>query len=71
ATFVHDWLSFLIVVVLVLHLRFALKDQDAFRGMRQGWVTLGWARRHHPRWAAAEEEKILAPSREGAGSSQP
>lgn len=54
ATFVHDWLAITVAVVILGHLRMALKDGEARRGIRQGWVTRGWARRHHPRWYEQE-----------------
>jgi len=50
ATFVHDWLAITFGVVVLGHLRMALKDPEARRGMRLGWVTRGWARRRHPKW---------------------
>jgi formate dehydrogenase subunit gamma len=51
ATFVHDWLAFAVVVVVAGHVYMAAKDPEARRGMRTGWVSLGWARREHRRWA--------------------
>jgi len=50
ATFVHDWLAIVLAVVIVGHLRMALADQDAMRGMTEGWVPTIWARRHRPKW---------------------
>jgi formate dehydrogenase subunit gamma len=50
ATFVHDWLAITLAVVIAGHLRMALKDPDARRGMTQGWVPTIWARRHRPKW---------------------
>lgn len=55
ATFVHDWLALAFVVVVLGHLRFAFRDPEARRGMRSGWVRRGWARLHHPGWAADQE----------------
>ncbi len=74
ATFVHDWLAITFAVVLLGHLRMAMKDGEARRGMREGWVTRAWARRHHPRWY--EEETGVAsvaagPAGAGAGSGVP
>ena len=54
ATFVHDWLAITFAVVLLGHLRMAVKDAEARRGMREGWVTRAWARRHHPKWYEEE-----------------
>ena len=50
ATFVHDWLALALAVVIIGHLRMALADADARRGMTQGWVPTIWARRHRPKW---------------------
>jgi formate dehydrogenase subunit gamma len=50
ATFVHDWLAIALAVVIAGHVRMALKDPDARRGMTQGWVPTAWARRHRPKW---------------------
>jgi formate dehydrogenase subunit gamma len=51
ATFVHDWLTLLIVVVLAGHIWMAMGDREARRGMRSGKVTTAWAQRMHPDWA--------------------
>jgi formate dehydrogenase subunit gamma len=50
ATFVHDWLAITLAVVIAGHLKMALSDSDALRGMTQGWVPAAWARRHRPKW---------------------
>ncbi|MFI9244474.1 cytochrome b/b6 domain-containing protein [Streptomyces sp. NPDC053086] len=50
ATFVHDWLSLTIGVVLAGHIGMALGDPEARRGLRTGTVTEDWARREHPLW---------------------
>lgn len=53
ATFVHDWLAITLGVVVVGHLKMALSDDDALRGMTEGWVPAAWARRHRPKWYEA------------------
>ncbi|WP_431949123.1 cytochrome b/b6 domain-containing protein [Actinacidiphila sp. bgisy167] len=50
ATFVHDWLALAVAAVVAGHLWMAAKDPEARLGMRTGFVTPQWARRHHPRW---------------------
>ncbi|MCX4510047.1 cytochrome b/b6 domain-containing protein [Streptomyces sp. NBC_01619] len=50
ATFVHDWLALTIGIVLIGHIRMALADPEARRGMRTGSVERPWARREHPLW---------------------
>jgi formate dehydrogenase subunit gamma len=62
ATFVHDWLAISIAVVIAGHIRMALKDGDARRGMNKGWVPAAWARRHRPKWY---EEMTGRPARPG------
>ncbi len=53
ATFVHDWLTLAIVVVLAGHIYMAMKDAEARVGMRTGAVSGDWARREHEMWARA------------------
>lgn len=68
ATFVHEVLAFLIVAVVVGHILMALTHPGALRSMIRGWVTVTWARRHAPRWAAEEltaggaDERLPAPT---------
>jgi formate dehydrogenase subunit gamma len=52
ATFVHDstWLA--LIIVIVGHIGFALRDSDSLRSMIKGWVPESWARRERPRWWA-------------------
>ncbi|MFE3326451.1 cytochrome b/b6 domain-containing protein [Streptomyces sp. NPDC059176] len=55
ATFVHDWLALTIGIVIFGHIRMALADPEARRGMRTGSVERPWARRQHPLWDPDEE----------------
>lgn len=50
ATFVHDWLTLVVVVVVVGHIYMALNDAQARAGMRTGEVSTEWAQREHSRW---------------------
>ena len=68
ATFVHDWLAIALAIVIVGHLKMALSDPDARRGMSQGWVPTIWARRHRPKWY---EEMTGHSSQPGRGSEPP
>jgi formate dehydrogenase subunit gamma len=56
ATFVHDWLALAIGIVLAGHLRMALADPEARRGMRTGSVERAWAERHHPLWEGQNDQ---------------
>ncbi|MCX5396829.1 cytochrome b/b6 domain-containing protein [Streptomyces sp. NBC_00102] len=58
ATFVHDWLALLVAVLVLGHIRMAVRDAQARRGLRTGKVTRAWARHHHPLW----EEENPAPA---------
>jgi len=50
ATFVHDWLTLLVVVVVGGHVYMAMGDAEARAGMRTGEVSAKWARREHSQW---------------------
>ncbi|MER6613154.1 cytochrome b/b6 domain-containing protein [Streptomyces xantholiticus] len=54
ATFVHDWLSLAVGIVVAGHIAMALADPEARRGMRTGSVARQWSRDHHPRWPMDE-----------------
>ena len=69
ATFVHDWFSLALGLLVVGHVIFALKDPEARRGMRTGSVSRAWARIEHAGWlhdlesAAATESAAKAPEK--------
>lgn len=52
STFVHDWTAAALFLLVLGHVWYASRDEDARRGMRVGTVPVGWARREHPGWAA-------------------
>jgi formate dehydrogenase subunit gamma len=54
AIFVHDILAWAITFVLIGHMRRAFEDPEARLGMRTGYVSRSWARRHHARWLGEE-----------------
>ncbi len=54
ATFVHDWLSLALIVVVVGHIYMAFNDATARLGMRTGSVPVSWAEREHGAWAAEQ-----------------
>ncbi|MFD3487134.1 cytochrome b/b6 domain-containing protein [Streptomyces sp. NPDC058665] len=54
ATFVHDWLSLAVGLVLVGHIGMAFADPEARRGMRTGSVERPWAEREHALWKEEE-----------------
>ena len=66
ATFVHDWFSLGLGLLVLGHVTFALKDPEARRGMRHGIVTRSWARTEHSAWLDDLDE---APPPESSGRS--
>jgi formate dehydrogenase subunit gamma len=62
ATFVHEVLAFMFVAVVIGHVIMALTHRDALRSMIWGWVTVSWAQRHAPRWAAEELAEADVPA---------
>jgi formate dehydrogenase subunit gamma len=52
ATFVHDWIALLLLVVVIGHIVKALAEPIALRAMVRGTVPTGHVERRHPRWWA-------------------
>jgi formate dehydrogenase subunit gamma len=50
ATFVHNWLAVLFVVLILGHIAMALWDRDALRAMFSGRISRAWAAKHAPAW---------------------
>lgn len=57
ATFVHDWLTLAIFVVVAGHIYMAMNDAEARRGMRTGDVSAEWAQREHSQWVAHDSSR--------------
>ena len=51
ATFVHDWFALAVGLLVIGHIFYAVKDPEARRGMRTGWVSASWARSEHAAWS--------------------
>jgi len=67
ATFVHDWIALVLLVVVVGHVLKALADPTALRAMVRGTVPAAHVERRHPRWWA-ELRSAESPERVDAGS---
>lgn len=70
ATFLHDWFSLGLGLLIVGHIVYALRDTEALSSMWQGFVSLQWARREHGQWAAEvagdpTEEAVASASGDG------
>ncbi|WP_338694805.1 cytochrome b/b6 domain-containing protein [Streptomyces sp. Q6] len=50
STFVHDWLSLALGIVIAGHIGMAAGDPEARAGMRTGFVRRDWAEREHGEW---------------------
>ena len=59
----HDWVTFISIILVVGHLYLALiypATRHALRGITRGTVRRDWAEHHHPKWAA-EQPPVDAP----------
>lgn len=63
ATFVHDWLSLGLGLVILGHIGMAVRDPDALKSMWNGRVSRRWALRHSPAWAAGDDPPEVTPPR--------
>jgi formate dehydrogenase subunit gamma len=50
AALVHAFAAFVLIVGIVVHIYAAIWIKGSVGAMVRGTVTLGWARKHHPRW---------------------
>ncbi|MFD9631925.1 cytochrome b/b6 domain-containing protein [Streptomyces violascens] len=57
STFVHDWLSLAVGIVVIGHVWMAFGDPEARRGMRTGSVERPWVKREHPLWEPESDEE--------------
>ena len=71
ATFVHDWLAYAILAVVLGHLWMANRDPNALRGMRTGYVPTAWARREHMAWAVRETTRVNEINKSGTTKTRP
>jgi formate dehydrogenase subunit gamma len=57
ATFVHNWLAVIFVILILGHIALALADRDALRAMLRGRVSRVWAARHAPAWLDESDQQ--------------
>jgi formate dehydrogenase subunit gamma len=50
AAVIHAATAFVLIAGIIVHIYAALWVKGSIRAMTRGTVTLGWARKHHPRW---------------------
>jgi formate dehydrogenase subunit gamma len=68
ATFVHDVLAWLVVIVVVGHVAFAVTHPQSLRAMVTGRVDASWARRHAGRWAVEHLDATRAQAADEAAA---
>lgn len=68
STFVHDWFALAIGLLIIGHIRFAIRDPESRVGMKTGSVSAAWARKQHGEWAA--EVASEAAARNGAAEEE-
>ena len=50
AILIHSLSAIGLILMIVVHAYAAIWVKGSVRAMVEGWVTRGWARKHHPRW---------------------
>jgi formate dehydrogenase subunit gamma len=53
ALLIHSLAAIAAIIIWVIHVYAAIWVRGSMRAMTQGWVTPGWAWRHHRRWFRA------------------
>lgn len=50
AIFLHSLSAFMLFTGIMVHMYMAFWVKGSIRGMVEGWVSVRWAKKHHPRW---------------------
>lgn len=50
AILLHSASAFMLFTGIMVHMYMAFWVKGSIRGMIEGWVTVRWAKKHHPRW---------------------
>ncbi|QGM80931.1 formate dehydrogenase subunit gamma [Otariodibacter oris] len=54
AILLHSACAFMLFTGIMVHIYMAFWVKGSIRGMVEGWVTVRWAKKHHPRWFREE-----------------
>lgn len=54
AILLHSASAFMLFTGIIVHMYMAFWVKGSIRGMVEGWVTVRWAKKHHPRWYREE-----------------
>ena len=50
AIFLHSLSAFMLFTGILVHMYMAFWIKGSIRGIVEGWVTVRWAKKHHPKW---------------------
>jgi formate dehydrogenase subunit gamma len=53
----HAFFAFVIIMSIIVHIYAGMWIKGSIGAMTRGFVTFGWARKHHPRWFEEEMRK--------------
>lgn len=54
AILLHSASAFMLFTGIMVHIYMAFWVKGSIRGMVEGWVTVRWAKKHHPKWYREE-----------------
>ncbi|WP_296949568.1 formate dehydrogenase subunit gamma [uncultured Massilia sp.] len=57
SSLLHAFFAFVIIMAIIVHIYAGLWVKGSVGAMTRGFVTYGWARKHHPRWFQAVMRK--------------
>ena len=59
AILLHSLCAFMLFTGIMVHMYMAFWIKGSIRGMVEGWVTVRWAKKHHPKWYHEDVEPKL------------
>ncbi len=59
AILLHSFSAFMLFTGIMVHIYMAFWVKGSIRGMVEGWVTVRWSKKHHPRWYREEVKPVL------------
>ncbi|MEJ4046634.1 formate dehydrogenase cytochrome b556 subunit [Erwinia sp. SLM-02] len=67
ALVVHSVSAVVLIIVIMVHIYAALWVKGTITAMVEGWVSVNWAKRHHPRWYRSLREQQNPPRQHEKG----
>ena len=59
AILLHSLSAFMLFTGILVHMYMAFWIKGSIRGIVEGWVTVRWAKKHHPKWYREEVLEAL------------